>query len=543
MLTYIPQSERPAAPLKEQDKPWLLLLLCLFWLLPGLVGHDPWKPQENEAAALIVGLLRSNHWVLPYLADQPYFDTAPLYFWVAALFANALTWFGVAVHDAARLSTGVWMALALWGTGLAGRELFGHRSGRLCVIVLLGGLGLLTWGHHVAPAALALSAYAWLIYALALSLRKPLMAGVLLGISFLALLLGATWADALLALCIALCLLLFSAWRKPAYAVTLVSALIISLPLAALWGYALHTESSALFQMWWRQFVWGPYGGASALISLGKPGFLLSTLPWFAWPMLPLAIWSLWINRHELTTESRWPILLVFALAHLIYITLAGAPSEVIALPLLVVFSLMAVPGVDDLRRGAASALNSFSILTFGLLALVVWGAWFVLLTGYPTELFVRLSRYSSAPMQINAAGLLFALIATGLWGSVLLRRRALGRKALTNWVCGLILVFGLIVGLFQNWIDTGKSYRPVADKVQAVTAKFQPTCLDGQMLPSAPLGALAYFGATPLITAPQNRCPVAVRSADFVPPATWVKLGDAKRLGEINERFVIYLK
>jgi hypothetical protein len=24
----------------------LVVLLCAAWLLPGLIGHDPWKPDE-----------------------------------------------------------------------------------------------------------------------------------------------------------------------------------------------------------------------------------------------------------------------------------------------------------------------------------------------------------------------------------------------------------------------------------------------------------------------------------------------------------------
>ncbi|QLI82466.1 hypothetical protein HZU75_13535 [Chitinibacter fontanus] len=542
MLTYTPKSASAHSPVKEQDKPWLLVLLCLFWLLPGLVGHDPWKPEENENAALVISLLRSNNWVVPYLADQPYFETAPLYFWIAASLANALTWFGIAVHDAARLTSGLWMGMAFWGAGLAGREIFGHRFGRLTVVLLLGSLGLLVWGHHIAPAVLLVAANAWLIYALALSLRQPLWAGVLLGLSLLVMLLGATWADALLGLMVALGILVLPQWRKSTALVTIVTAIIIALPLAALWGYALQSQSPVLFQAWWRNFAWGAYGGAQTVQWLQQPGYLLSLLPWFAWPVLPLAMWSLWINRAELQFNSRWSLLLWFTSAQFIFVFFAGHTSEAIALPLLIAFSLIATRGVDDLRRGAASALNSFAILTFGLGAVTLWLIWGMLFFEQP-QVVKYFSRYSSASIAVDPYGFIFAFIATVLWGGVLLRRRAMGRKALTNWGCGLILVLAVTVGLFQDWINAGKTYRPVADAVHILVSKIQPGCIDAVGLPSAPLGAIAYFGTAKLETDPANECAMAIRAASNVPKQPWTALAQARRLGESKESFVIYLK
>ncbi len=51
-------------------------------------------------------------------------------------------------------------------------------------------------------------------------------------------------------------------------------------------------------------------------------------------------------------------------------------PSLIDALPLLVPFALLASLEVDSLRRGFSAALDWFGILTFGLLAIVVWGIW-----------------------------------------------------------------------------------------------------------------------------------------------------------------------
>ncbi|WP_198314440.1 glycosyltransferase family 39 protein [Chitinibacter sp. GC72] len=488
-------------------------------------------------------MLRQDSWVLPWLADRPYFDTAPLYFWFAALLANALAWFGVAIHDAARLSTGIWMALALWGAGLAGRELFGRKFGRLSVVLVLGSLGLMIWGHHIAPAALIFAAYAWGIYSFVLALRKPLRAGFMLGLSLLGLLLGASWADAVLMLLMALGLFLFKPWRRLAWAVSLSTALVLSLPLAALWGYALSEQSPELFQTWWRYHAWGPYGGAMSFSALLAPQFLLATLLWFTWPVLPLALWSLWINRRDLRIKQQWILLLWLAFAMLTYLVCAAFPAEAMILPLLIVLSLIAVAGIDELRHGAASALNSFSVLTFGLSAIALWLAWGILLLEAPKGLFELLSRYSSAELEVNFAGLILALVASVLWGGVLLRRRAIGRKALTNWSCGLILLLSIFVGLFQSWVDSGKSYRPVGEKLQSVGDAMQVACIDAAELPLAPLGAIAYFSTLTIKTGVTEGCTLAIRTHQAKIPAHWTLVARTQRLGETREQFSIYLK
>ncbi|WP_230368891.1 hypothetical protein [Paludibacterium denitrificans] len=60
MLTYSPHVD--ALP-KPTEKPWLLLLLCFVWLWPGIIGHDPWKPDEPYVMAVVDGMVRSGNWL------------------------------------------------------------------------------------------------------------------------------------------------------------------------------------------------------------------------------------------------------------------------------------------------------------------------------------------------------------------------------------------------------------------------------------------------------------------------------------------------
>ena len=66
----------------------LFLLVVLCWLLPGLVGHDPWKPQEAQTLGIVYGMLQGGDWLIPALAGEPYLEKPPLYYWTAAFFAR-----------------------------------------------------------------------------------------------------------------------------------------------------------------------------------------------------------------------------------------------------------------------------------------------------------------------------------------------------------------------------------------------------------------------------------------------------------------------
>src|SRR5262245_47414945 len=80
----------------------LFLVVCFAWLVPGLVGHDPWKYDEAVIFGVVSEILRTGDWVNFRVAGEPLLNEAPLFVWVAAAFAKV---FGLILplHDAARL--------------------------------------------------------------------------------------------------------------------------------------------------------------------------------------------------------------------------------------------------------------------------------------------------------------------------------------------------------------------------------------------------------------------------------------------------------
>src|SRR4029450_8541672 len=97
------------------------------------------------------------------------------------------------------------------------------------------------------------------------------------------------------------------------------------------------------------------------------------------WPALPLAIWTLWTRGRGFNGGLREPgveipgVLSLIILANLI---LAPDSRIISGLTLLVPLALIAALEVDTLPRGFSAFLDWFGILTFGLLALLVWLLW-----------------------------------------------------------------------------------------------------------------------------------------------------------------------
>src|SRR6476660_4786800 len=103
-------------------------VLCALWILPGLIGRDPWKPDEAYSFGLVYHILQSGDWVIPTLAQEPFMEKPPLFYLTAAGFARAFGWL-LPIHDAARLATAFYMGLAFLFIGLAAGELYGRQKG------------------------------------------------------------------------------------------------------------------------------------------------------------------------------------------------------------------------------------------------------------------------------------------------------------------------------------------------------------------------------------------------------------------------------
>ena len=65
--THLLRSDKLAAYLTDHPVP-LTVVICVAWTLLGLLGHDPWKPDEAHTFGVVYQMLQNGDWVVPMLA-------------------------------------------------------------------------------------------------------------------------------------------------------------------------------------------------------------------------------------------------------------------------------------------------------------------------------------------------------------------------------------------------------------------------------------------------------------------------------------------
>jgi 4-amino-4-deoxy-L-arabinose transferase-like glycosyltransferase len=528
-------------------RPLLIAILCLAWLLPGLVAHDPWKPDEAYTFGVVFEILQGGGWVVPRIAGEAFIEKPPLFHLVAAASAWLLSPL-LPPHDGARLSAGLWIGLALLFAALASRELNGPRHGLTAVLLLLGCLGLVVRGHQLIPDVAALAGFAIAYHGAALALRRPAAGGFWLGTACGLIFMTQGIPEAMMVAAIALLLPLFGAhWRKGHYVLTLAIAAAAALPWLSIWPLLLHRQDPALFALWVQGENLARFMGARDM--LAGLGYYLRTLPWYAFPVWPLALWALW--RAGKSGQLAAPALLLPLLGFMVTLLMLGGAAEsreLYALPMLVPLALLAVPGVDPLRRGAANGWYWFSVMAFTFFILVGWFYWGALELGIPERLHGHLHTIRPGyDFGFRLLPFVLGLAYTAGWFALIARLPRSPEQPLAIWAGGITAVWALLATLFIGWVDTAKSYRSViADMQRAMPAQYR--CMASRELGEAQRAMLHYFAgirSERLETRPDSACDLllvqGVPLDDMLLPPQWQKIWEGHRPGDKDERLRLY--
>ncbi len=526
------------------------LLLGIAYVVPGLVGHDPWKPNEAYSFGIIYNVWGGGDWVVPILAGEPFMEKPPLFYisaaYVATLFSSWLP-----LHDAARLASGIYMAATLMFVGLSARATWGAGRGLVAVTAFLGCFGLLVDSHLMYTDIALLAGFALSYYGLALSRTRPALAGLVLGtgvgIGFMS---KGLIAPGIMG-CVAVLLpALFGAWRNRDHARCLAVALLAATPWLIIWPYALYQRSPELFMQWFWINNFGRYLGFAHLGAESEPWFYTRTLPWFAWPALPLALWSAWrLGREGLKRpELQLPVLAVIVM--LAVLGASASAGTQYALPVLVPLSVLAAGGATLLPQRVAAALDWLCRALFGSLAMVLWWGWMeMMFRGHPPE-WSWLARY--LPMDFEPQFQLFAFAVavalTSAWVLLLLRLREWEIRPLLSWTAGLTLVWGLVSTLWLPWLDSAKSYRGMFASMQRALPADHG-CLASRNLGEHERAMLEYMTGIVSVrheVRPDARCDFTLlqdkaRDRRVRPQGGWQLVWQGNRPGDNRERFSLF--
>lgn len=549
------------------------IAVALAYLLIGTVGHDPWKQDETYTFGIVQHMLESGDWVVPMSAGQPFVEKPPLYYWVAA----SLAWLGrgwLPLHDAARLASALFTALALGSVAYLARRIFRSRSWldpRVSGTLALFGTTLLVVKHtHDMMTDVALMAGAALglagLYELVIALQSPrlgangrveraaadraaLAFGTGVGIAymtkglFLPLVFGAT---------LGALPVLYPACRSREFARAIGVAALAFAPFALIWPLAFYCRSPELFKVWlWDNNVGRFFGFAEN----DKPLFIWRALLTAGFPAGPLALVALATGAWRRFRTPSVGIPVVFAATGIAVLQVSATARELYLLPFIAPLALIAGQALERWPRAYHVAWDYASRALFGALATVTWLVWSEMTDPASThERLTWLGRWLPLDwtLPIRPVAVLTALALTLGWLGVMPRLRHMGAwRGALSWASGVMLAWGLVFTLLLPWIDEAKSYRSVFEdlSLHLDSAWNIDDCMASIDLGESEAPMLYYFAGIlhrPIAEGETTRCRwliVQGRDAPFEPGSSWTPVWSGARPGDNDELLRVYAR
>lgn len=527
-----------------------LLLLCAAYLIPGLLGRDPWRNADITAFGYMSSMAQGRAgWLAPSIAgvsDQ----SALLPYWLGAASIRALQpWVDAAL--AARLPFVALLAavmMLIWYSAFhlarsdAAQPLafaFGGEAKTVdyaraiadsALLALIASLGLLQLGHETTPELGQLAGTAMFLYGLAAQASRRTR-------SRLATLCALPVVAASGAPAIAVALGLLGAWTcrsssdetRRRLAGWIVAATLLAATLATAMG------------------AWG--WRVAATSSVRDAMSLVRLLLWFTWPLWPLVAWTLWRWRRQ-WFEPHIVLPCGVALVALAACLAMGGSARalMLALPALAVLAAFALP---TLPRSAAAAIDWFSVFFFSVAAAAIWVIYASVQTGIPAKPAANVAKLAPGfESSFSAVALGVALLASLAWLGLVRWRTSRHPHALWKSLvlpaAGVALNWLLLLSLWLPMLDYARSYRPLVALVSAQVPR--QACIVGRDLPKALQAALEHFGGyrvDGVQTASSSECEFLIRLESAgrprTPPAGWSLVARNRQPTDRRELVTVY--
>ena len=563
---------------------WLAALAILgTWLLPGTLGHEPWKQDETYTFGIVQHMLETGDLVVPTNAGQPFVEKPPIYDWVAA----GLAWmFGryLPLHDAARLASALFAGLTVYYTARVARRAVAASSWLdvrvIGTLALFAGTLVVVKHVHDMMTDVALMAGAALgfcgLFELVLvylrdDARAPpldpgrrrhailsgaAMFGAGVGVSFLAkglfvpLVFGAT---------ILAVLALYPACRTRGFAGALGLAALVCAPFALIWPICFYLRSDTLFKLWLWDNNLGRFFGFS-VAELGSENenrlFVLRTVLSVGFPVVPLALAALAGGAWRRWRDPRVALPMIFAGTGFAVLQSSATVRELYILPFIAPLALLAMQGVERLPRRLHASWDMASRVLFGSTAALAWIIWSIMSNPASTHASLHLlGRWLPLDwvLPVKAGLIAAALLMTFGWLWLLPVFKYTGKwRGVLSWCAGAMLAWGLVSTLLLPWLDYAKSYRSV---FESLGAKIKVEWNDGDCMASTGLGEseapmLYYYTGIehqPTANAATTECTWLIdqsrRDRTRAPAGEWRLFWSGARPGDTDESLRVFVR
>lgn len=527
-----------------------LLLLCAAWVLPGVIGRDPWRNADLTAFGLMSAMAEGRSaWWAPTLGGMPV-DAAPLAHWLGAasilLFSPALepalaarvpfvmllaltlvcTWY--AAFHFARTEAAQPVAFAFGGEAATVDYARALADGALLALVAM--LGLLQLGHETTPELAQLFGTALFLWSMAASPFRGVRARA--GVTAALVIVAASGAPAM---AVGFGLLGTLASGRSAYpqarafmpwVATATAGAGLIATAAGTWGWR------AAFEFEPEQFAQ-----------------LLRQWAWFMWPAWPLVLWTLWQWRRQWSHRHVFVPTAVAAVALGSNVFTGGSDRALLlGLPALAALAAFALP---TLRRSVSAAIDWFSMCFFTLCALFVWAMYVAMHTGTPARWAANIARLAPG-FEPSFSPLPFVLAALGTVAWVGLVRWRTGRQRHALWKSlvipagGVALCWLLLMTLWLPLLDYARSPRAVVERLRPLIG--EASCVATPGFSPVLIAQFETFAKLRVDARPDGaqaaRCPVLLvvsRHQEPPTPEGWSVVGGARRPTDRAEIFTVF--
>jgi 4-amino-4-deoxy-L-arabinose transferase-like glycosyltransferase len=553
---------------------WLLFSVLLLYIVPGLFGRQPWGTEDASAFGVSWSMASGSslQWWLPSVAGEPLPEEGPLPFWLGAIFIRLLGSVLGAI-DAARLVCVLWFAIgtsALWYAtyrlgrrdeaqpvalafgGEASPRDYGRMLADIAVLLLIATFGVIARLHETSAESALLALSCVVLFGLAYSIDNPWTGTAVAGAALGAAALTRGWLPAGALALASLVFVLSFGTRRPQRAVV---AAMLAIATFSAWPLGAHIahpqEAGSYFTAWW---LWNR-------ISIGVPGsenvlWLARNVGWYAWPLWPFALWTIYAWRH-FVRRPHIALPLLLAGAGVLATLLAADPDDrefLLTIPPLVV---LATFGVSSLKRTAEDAIDWFSLALFTLAFSALWLYFAAWNFGSPPKMAASIARLAPGFVPNPAfLPIAVAVVTTLVWvGVVVWRVRERPPMVWTGpfiAAAGLALIGPAAVALYAPGVDYARSYRSLASVLaQQIRRAGGETCVQAVNLPAGIRAMLAYHGGI-RFEGPGDAglCRVALQrdsrrsTSDDAPPAgAWKLTYEVTRRARFDEAFRVWVR
>lgn len=530
----------------------LLFILAVMWIVPGLFGHEPWKPDEGYTIGLIANMVETGDWTVPALTGIPFIEKPPIFFITSVLFHSVLPDGWLPLHQIQALTAAFYVLLTLLFCYLAGREAGGKEIGICAALGLMGCVGYLVRAHSAITDTALWCGFAIAVYGMILSSRRgwagAFWFGTGTGLTFLA---KGFLGPGFIGLPAALLPLFCADRRTFGYFKFLVIAVIFSLPWLIIWPWSLYNESPQLFNQWLMdnnlgRFL-GPEFGYTRLATDGKSWKYLAMFPWFTLPLWPPALVAWWRKGRSGIGQTAmiYPTLVV--VIGMVALSLADTRRELYLIPLLIPMTVIACQAGGELPGWLDLLLRRIPKAVFCIGGLLVWVVYFCWRLGFPDALMRLLDKRAPGAPVPNDFLIPFIAVAYTVVCLWLLCKSSVRFRWDWVWGTGITLVWSVSMLLFLPVLDHVKGYYPTFKDMLTHILDAQTAQIDEYLLGESQRAILDYYFSVRPRPIEQGE-----ESADYLllwndkhrtysPNTSWTLIWEGTRPGEKDGLYRLY--